>query len=211
MSDYDRNRGQHLRYKNRHDNIPRYYPRERIDQSPRSNLDYVEEDVRRDMSYDPNWPQNWTEPRQRNRQGSRGQPHRGGRRPNDYEEGQVVRDQDQNWQNDPYYSRYEYGKIYDWDDRYNENWDYNNWMGPYYGVGPEGYHRPDNRIWEDVNERLTEHGQLDPTDINVLVDDGVVTLQGTVQNRQEKRLAEQVADHVLGVQDVINQLKIGNK
>jgi hypothetical protein len=31
--------------------------------------------------------------------------------------------------------------------------------GPFVGRGPKGYVRSDERIWEDVNERLREHGE----------------------------------------------------
>src|SRR5882672_6063916 len=52
--------------------------------------------------------------------------------------------------------------------------------GPYVGYGPRGYHRTDERIHEDVCERLTEHGDLDATDIEVGVTTGEVMLSGTV-------------------------------
>lgn len=81
-------------------------------------------------------------------------------------------------------------------------------IGPYSGVGPKDYHRSDQRIFEDVCERLTQHGRIDARRIKVNVKDGEVMLDGTVRDRQMKRMAEDVADHVSGVKDVHNQLHI---
>jgi hypothetical protein len=80
--------------------------------------------------------------------------------------------------------------------------------GPYVGYGPRGYHRTDERIFEDVCERLTEHGDIDATDIEVGVVAGEVTLSGTVATRAQKRLAEDVADGVTGVNEVHNRLRV---
>ncbi len=103
-----------------------------------------------------------------------------------------------------YYDRDYYGPNYYHDrDRHGAS----NY-GRYTGVGPRGYQRSDERIDEDVNDRLTWHGDLDATDIHVDVDDGVVTLTGEVNSRYEKRLAEDTAEGVPGVWDVDNQLKV---
>ena len=80
--------------------------------------------------------------------------------------------------------------------------------GPFSGVGPQGYQRSDDRIRDDINDRLTQHGQINASNIQVQVNNGEVTLTGNVQSRQAKRQAEDVADSVAGVQDVHNQLKI---
>ncbi len=80
--------------------------------------------------------------------------------------------------------------------------------GPYVGYGPRGYHRSDERIHEDVCERLTEHGDVDARDIEVTVAGAEVTLSGTVPSRGQKRLAEDVADAVSGVIEVHNRLRI---
>ena len=80
--------------------------------------------------------------------------------------------------------------------------------GPYSGRGPRGYQRSDQRIEEDICERLTHHGQLDASDIQVQVKNGEVTLTGTVESRQAKRLAEDLLDSVSGVKDVHNQLRV---
>src|SRR5262249_28651425 len=80
--------------------------------------------------------------------------------------------------------------------------------GPYVGVGPRGYRRSDERIREDVCERFAEHGHLDPSDVEVVVHDGEVLLTGSVQTRGQKRLAEDVADHVFGVVEVQNHLHV---
>ena len=80
--------------------------------------------------------------------------------------------------------------------------------GPYSGRGPRGYRRSDERIHEEVAERLAQHGQIDASDIDVSVDNGEVTLEGTVDSRWVKRLAEDVADSVTGVTDVHNRLRV---
>jgi osmotically-inducible protein OsmY len=79
----------------------------------------------------------------------------------------------------------------------------------YVGRGPRGYRRLDERIKEDVNDRLTDDPYLDATDIDVSVDDGVVTLSGTVSGRSDKRRAEDLAESVSGVKDVNNRLRVG--
>lgn len=83
------------------------------------------------------------------------------------------------------------------------------WMepGPYSGRGPRDYRRSDERIREDVCDRLTRHGRIDATDIRVEVQNGEVTLDGTVDTRDMKRLAEDLADDVDGVRDVVNHIK----
>ena len=80
--------------------------------------------------------------------------------------------------------------------------------GPHAGRGPRSYTRSDERIREDICDRLCEHGFVDASDIDVRVSGGEVTLLGTVRERQEKRLAEDVADRVSGVQQVRNELRV---
>ena len=80
--------------------------------------------------------------------------------------------------------------------------------GPYVGRGPRGYRRSDERIYEDVCERLTSHGDLDATDTEVVVSGGEVVLSGTVATRAQKRLAEDIADAVTGVIEVHNRLRL---
>jgi len=81
--------------------------------------------------------------------------------------------------------------------------------GPHTGRGPKGYRRSDDRIREDVCERLTHHGHLDASAIRISVEDGEVTLEGTVESRRDKRLAEDAVEGLSGVKDVHNRLRIG--
>lgn len=53
-----------------------------------------------------------------------------------------------------------------------------------------------------------QHGQIDASEIVVEMNDGEVNLTGTVDDRQTKRLAEDVAENVFGVQDIHNQLHV---
>jgi osmotically-inducible protein OsmY len=76
------------------------------------------------------------------------------------------------------------------------------------GKGPKGYKRADARVLEDVNDRLTEDSRVDASDISVAIQDGEVTLSGTVQSKFAKRCAEDCTDTVAGVQHVQNNLRI---
>ena len=80
--------------------------------------------------------------------------------------------------------------------------------GPYAGRGPRSWRRSDERIAEDLNERLTVHPDIDARNLEVRVHDGEVTLTGTVDSRRVKYAAEDLAEQVLGVRDVHNQLRI---
>jgi hypothetical protein len=80
--------------------------------------------------------------------------------------------------------------------------------GSYYGRGPRGYTRSDERIREDVCDRLTDDWQVDASEIEILVVGGEVTLNGSVDSRDAKRRAEDVADNVSGVRNVQNNLRV---
>jgi osmotically-inducible protein OsmY len=80
--------------------------------------------------------------------------------------------------------------------------------GRYAGRGPRGYQRSDERIREDISDRLMEHPDIDASDIEVQVKDGEVTLTGTVDERRTKRMAEDLIERCSGVRDVMNQLKV---
>ena len=77
------------------------------------------------------------------------------------------------------------------------------------GRGPKNYQRSDDRIREDVNERLMDDAMVDASDIEVSVQNREVTLTGTVRSREEKRRAEDVAESVPGVAHVQNSLRVG--
>ncbi len=74
--------------------------------------------------------------------------------------------------------------------------------------GPKSYRRSDERIKEDINDRLSDQYHLDATDIEVEVSNGEVILTGLVDSRADKRKAEDIAEHVLGVTHLENRLRI---
>lgn len=111
------------------------------------------------------------------------------------------------------------------EDPWSYGWGYGGWAGGPYrarstwrwrkrparhsGKGPAGYHRPDARIAEDVNDALMVNDDVDAAGISVSVNSGVVTLSGYASTRSEKSLAEDLAEVVPGVTDVKNELRIG--
>jgi hypothetical protein len=78
------------------------------------------------------------------------------------------------------------------------------------GRGPKNYIRSDERIREDISERLSDDDHLDASEIEVQVSQGVVTLTGTVEERWEKHRAEDIAGNCSGVRDVLNQIRVGS-
>lgn len=81
-------------------------------------------------------------------------------------------------------------------------------QGRFSGRGPRSYRRPDERIQDEVNERLTMHPDIDASDIEVIVQNAEVTLKGTADDRWAKRLAEDIAESVFGVKEVNNQIRV---
>ena len=77
------------------------------------------------------------------------------------------------------------------------------------GRPPRAYRRSDDRIRDDIYDRLLRQDWIDAYDVEVQVKDGEVTLTGTVPSRQEKRAVEGLADDVLGVTEIHNQLRVG--
>ncbi len=83
------------------------------------------------------------------------------------------------------------------------------WQGTSYaGRGPRGYQRGDDRIREDVCDRLTDDPRIDASDMDIQVKGGEVTLAGSVRTRDEKRYTEDLVERITGVREVNNNLKV---
>ena len=78
----------------------------------------------------------------------------------------------------------------------------------YRGRGPKNYMRSDERISEDVNDRLMEDPYVDASVIEVNIDRCEVILSGTVDSREAKRRAEDIAEGVSGVRNVENRIRV---
>jgi|SRR5687768_1833041 osmotically-inducible protein OsmY len=80
--------------------------------------------------------------------------------------------------------------------------------GQHRGKGPKSYRRTDDRITEEINDRMSDHPHLDASDIEVVVKEGEVTLTGTVESREAKRLAEDIGEQISGVKNIENRLRV---
>ena len=83
--------------------------------------------------------------------------------------------------------------------------------GPHRGKGPKGYKRSDERIKDDVNDRLSDDSFIDASEIDVTCEDCEIVLTGTVDSKEEKRRAEDIAERVSGVKNVENRLKVRSR
>ena len=74
--------------------------------------------------------------------------------------------------------------------------------------GPKGYVRSDERLRDDICERLSDESWIDLSAVDVHVDEGRVRLEGEVPDRFSKFAIEDIADGAWGVKDVDNRLKV---
>jgi hypothetical protein len=80
--------------------------------------------------------------------------------------------------------------------------------GEHRGRGPKGYTRSDDRIREEVCDCLSDDPHIDASEIEVSVNNGEVTLSGSVNERNAKRHAEDIIEHLPGVRHVQNNLRV---
>lgn len=81
----------------------------------------------------------------------------------------------------------------------------------FYGKGPKGWKRSDDRIKDEVCEALNDSYHVDASEIEVSVKDGHVSLSGSIDSRETKREVERLVDGVRGVEDIQNNLKLNRK
>ena len=75
------------------------------------------------------------------------------------------------------------------------------------GRAPKGYQRSDERIKEDLCDRLMG-SWINAEEVEIQVRAGEIVLAGTVEDRQSKRAIEDIAERVLGVKDVQNNIRV---
>lgn len=80
------------------------------------------------------------------------------------------------------------------------------------GAGPNATDRddekdPTKRIAEEIYERL-QHGHIKADNIKVAINGGQVTLNGTIDSRRAKEVADEIASSVEGVSQILNQLRV---
>jgi hypothetical protein len=110
-------------------------------------------------------------------------------------------DNDRNWREDEQYGASRSTR----DDQFRG---FRNEGGQHRGKGPKGYTRSDERIKDDINEKLTDDEHVDAREIEVEVQNGEVVPTGFVRSRQEKRRTEDIVERVSGVKNIENRLKV---
>lgn len=97
-----------------------------------------------------------------------------------------------------------------YDDEYDEGVMPSDWKpeASLAGRGPKAYTRSDQSIEDELYKRLSHHPDLDAGDVQFEVKDGVITLSGFADNKFELRLAEEIAQDVLGAKEVHNELRL---
>lgn len=73
---------------------------------------------------------------------------------------------------------------------------------------PKGYRRSDERLRDDVYQRLLEAHEVDVSDVSFDVRDGIVTLEGSVPQRRMRYVLEDLVAQCPGVRDVENRITV---
>jgi hypothetical protein len=188
---------------------------------PRRRTGYrAEEELRRDDDYgQADYSNDWAFDRERGRPYRRfSEEDRGYARRMD--EGEYRRDRRRDEDDDPS-AREAYRDDRHGDDRYrderrSEREQPRSWMdraGEFFAgtsSRPEERRRrgPSDRVlWAVIVERLEDERRLDLRDVDVVVQDGEVTLNGTVRRKEDRRRIEDIAD-IDGVRHVQNNLRV---
>jgi hyperosmotically inducible protein len=66
----------------------------------------------------------------------------------------------------------------------------------------------DDYITDSVRQKLAADTVVKGGDLEVVVKDGVVTINGKVRESRQKDRADRIAKHVSGVKSVINNIKV---
>ncbi len=80
--------------------------------------------------------------------------------------------------------------------------------GGHRGKGPKSYKRSDDRIKEDVNDRLSDDHHIDASHVEVSIREGDLILTGYVDSKFAKRHAEDLAEAISGVRNVENRIRV---
>ncbi|MGH8210528.1 MAG: BON domain-containing protein [Steroidobacteraceae bacterium] len=80
-----------------------------------------------------------------------------------------------------------------------------------YAESRYSYQRSDERLKEDISERLMEAYHIDSSEVTVEVRGAKVTLEGTVPSRHMKHAIEDLVDGCPGVLDIDNRVRVGNQ
>jgi hypothetical protein len=77
-----------------------------------------------------------------------------------------------------------------------------------YPPGPKGYQRSDERLREDISERLFGAYHIDSSEVTLEVTGGKVTLEGLVPSRHMKHAIEDMVDACPGVVEIDNRIRV---
>lgn len=75
-------------------------------------------------------------------------------------------------------------------------------------TSPKGYTRSDERIKDDVCERLCRSSGVELDEVSVEVRQGCVHLEGSVPHRAMKHRIEDIVDGAIGVKDIDNRIRV---
>jgi len=83
-------------------------------------------------------------------------------------------------------------------------------QGSHRGKGFKGWKRSDDSIYDEIGQILEQRADIDPSDVEIKINNGEVILEGTVSDRMTKRRIEDALEMVSGIKDVQNRLRVKN-
>lgn len=83
--------------------------------------------------------------------------------------------------------------------------------GDFAGRGPKNYSRSNERVREDICERLTADPYIDAHDLDVRCENGTVVIEGQVEERWMKHRIEDLVDSTAGVKQIDNRVTVSGQ
>lgn len=83
--------------------------------------------------------------------------------------------------------------------------------GDFTGRGPKNYSRSNERVREDICERLTADPYIDAQELEVRCENGTVVIEGQVEERWMKHRIEDLVDATAGVKQIDNRVTVAGQ
>jgi osmotically-inducible protein OsmY len=75
-------------------------------------------------------------------------------------------------------------------------------------ANPGPNHLSDEELFDEINRRLSLHEGIDLTEISLQIQDGVVTLKGTVDSQRTRQIIQDITSRLGSLREIHNEILV---